>query len=332
MQVSILTATMNRAHYLRELIESVVAQTFPHWELVVVDNASSDGTRELVAQYQRKFPGQFQYIQLESNIGWAPGITIAAERAAGDFLLFIGDDDLLMPDMLEREIQEFKKNPQLALVCANVWYGEQPFLKTLFPEEFRGPVNESVSVPMYFNPYSCGCAIAIQTALFRKEVYRRVGGLNPNRHPLVADTELTFQVLTRFPVTYLPVPLAFFRRHHEQVTVTACHDEYLEGQMQYWEEVKQNIEDKYKRAVLDWMFRLKIYAALYHYRSNEPLHYRRFWKHLTEAFQYGMPNIGQILVFLVDLVPRPAWRTVRSLFPSAWRRIVRRILDNRRVL
>ena len=318
-QVSILTATRNRAHYLKELMESALAQTFPHWEMVIVDNASSDETGELVAQYQVRFPGRFQYFRLPSNVGWSPGIALAAEKARGDFFLMLGDDDLLMPEILEREIEEFRKNPQLGLVYANMWVGEQPYQKLYYPQEYRGPVNQPLSVADFLNaPVYCG--ILIQTALFRREVYRSVGGLDL-KWRFFADATLHFHITTRFPITYLPVPLAFFRRHSGNTSV-ANQDQAIEDEFKFWEEVSRITQDVAdKRAVLDYLSRRRRGMAFHYCHRGGRVHYRRFQENLWEALKCRR-SIALLVLYLLSLLPEPVFRFLFPFCLAVWKWLV----------
>lgn len=315
-QVSILTATRNRFHYLKKLIDSLIAQTFSDWEMVIVDNASSDETGELVAQFQIRFPGRFQYFRLPSNVGWSPGIALAAEKATGEFFLFIGDDDLLMPEMLEREIGEFQKNPQLGLVYTNMWVGEQPYQQTHYPLEYRGSVNQPLSVADFINaPLYPG--ISTQTALFRREAYWGVGGLNL-KWRFFADMNLWFQITTHFPVTYIPVPLAFFHRHNSGTT-TVQYNQVIEEELQYWEEVSQSLQEVTdKRAVLNYLRRRRLSIAFDYYNLKGQAHYRQFRKSLWRALKFNKSIVLLPLCF-ASLLPERVFRSVWSFCLAVWK-------------
>lgn len=109
--VSIIVPTHNRAKFLKLAIESVLAQTFTDWELIVVDDGSSDDTRQIVESVQDQ---RLRYVYQEPNersVARNFGVRISQ----GKFLLFLDDDDLLRADMIQRSLKEFE-NPEVAVV------------------------------------------------------------------------------------------------------------------------------------------------------------------------------------------------------------------------
>lgn len=317
-EVSVLTATRNRSGYLQQLLESVAAQTYPDWEMVIVDNGSTDGTAALVHDYQAKFPGRLRYVPLPSNVGWSEGIARAAEASSGNFLLCIGDDDLLMPDALEREIAAFRESPELGLVYANMWVGEEPYRETYCSDEFRGPVKEPLSIERFLRtPRYPG--LLIQTALLRKEVYRAVGGLNL-QWGCFSDSDLLFQIATRFPITYLPTPLAFFRRHNANTTSLNL-EEFLEEDCRYWTHVARRVRHKEdRRALGEYLRRRRISAAFHYFNRAGDVNYRRFRRHLFEASRCDRSVSLFLVCCLAFVVRKPAFQSVYSVFSPAWRR------------
>ena len=90
-QVSIILPTRNRAYVLRQTLDGLRAQTFSDWELIVINDGSTDGTREMVASYQDP---RFIYVQNEASLGAAKARNIGLARAQAEFIAFqdAGDD------------------------------------------------------------------------------------------------------------------------------------------------------------------------------------------------------------------------------------------------
>ena len=101
--VSIITPTYNCAKFISETIESVQAQTYTNWEMIIVDDCSNDNTKEIVEQYQKEDP-RIQYHCLEKNSGAAEARNEALRRANGKWIAFLDSDDLWAPDKLEKQI------------------------------------------------------------------------------------------------------------------------------------------------------------------------------------------------------------------------------------
>lgn len=109
--VSIIVPTHNRAKFLKLAVESVLAQTFSDWELIVVDDGSSDNTRQIVESVQDH---RLRYLYQESSERSAAR-NFGVRIAQGKFLVFLDDDDLLRADMIQRALKEFE-NPEVAVV------------------------------------------------------------------------------------------------------------------------------------------------------------------------------------------------------------------------
>ena len=107
--VSIITPTYNCAKFIAKTIDSVKAQTYKNWEMIIVDDRSQDNTREIVEEYVKDDP-RIQYHLLEVNSGAAVARTTAMKLAKGSYMAFLDSDDIWTPDKLERQIQWMEEN------------------------------------------------------------------------------------------------------------------------------------------------------------------------------------------------------------------------------
>ncbi len=101
--VSIITPSFNSAHFIEETIQSVQAQTYQNWEMVIVDDCSSDRSREIIENYA-SWDGRIRLIALEKNSGAAISRNTAIKAANGHYLAFLDSDDLWVPEKLEKQI------------------------------------------------------------------------------------------------------------------------------------------------------------------------------------------------------------------------------------
>lgn len=106
--VSIITPSYNTAKYIGKTIESVQAQTYKNWEMIIVDDCSSDNTDEFVAEYFKD--SRIRYIKNEKNSGAAVSRNRALREARGRWIAFLDSDDLWMPEKLEKQIGFMEKN------------------------------------------------------------------------------------------------------------------------------------------------------------------------------------------------------------------------------
>ena len=107
--VSIITPTYNCGKFIGQTIESVLNQSYQNWEMIIVDDCSTDNTKEIVEKYVKQ-DKRIKYYVLEVNSGAAVARTKAMQLASGEYIAFLDSDDLWMPDKLEKQILFMKVN------------------------------------------------------------------------------------------------------------------------------------------------------------------------------------------------------------------------------
>ena len=105
--VSIITPTYNCGRFIAETIESVLAQTYRNWEMIIVDDCSTDDTSEVVGRYS---DSRIRYHCLDRNSGASVARNTALKMARGRWIAFLDSDDLWLPDKLERQIKFMEEN------------------------------------------------------------------------------------------------------------------------------------------------------------------------------------------------------------------------------
>lgn len=110
--VSIITPSYNSERFISATIESVLAQTYQNWEMIIADDCSTDRTLAIVEQYARA-DQRIKHINLGKNSGPAIARNSAIEQASGRYLAFLDDDDIWLPEKLEKQVQ-FMQDHQIA--------------------------------------------------------------------------------------------------------------------------------------------------------------------------------------------------------------------------
>jgi len=100
--VSVIMPAFNAEKFIAESIESVVAQTYPNWELVVVDDGSTDGTAKIIKRYQAAEPRIKYFYQKNARQGIAKNLGIS--ESYGEYIAFLDADDLWLPEKLDIEL------------------------------------------------------------------------------------------------------------------------------------------------------------------------------------------------------------------------------------
>jgi glycosyltransferase involved in cell wall biosynthesis len=164
--VSVIIPTYNRPGLLRQTIESVLAQTYPRIECIVVDDGSTDETPIMLADYAGRFPGRIIPIRQENRGGTAARNT-GARAAKGDFLNFLDHDDLFLPRKIERQMMLFKARPAFGLVhCGFFRIDKDGLLISVKNHQPEGDVLVRLVQ---------GCFLWSGAPLIRRECFDRVG-------------------------------------------------------------------------------------------------------------------------------------------------------------
>lgn len=114
---------LNEEKYLAEAIESVVAQSYDYWELLLVDDGSTDGSEAIARAYCERFPRKVRYLAHDGgNRGMSASRNLGLRSARGEFAAFLDGDDCWYPNKLERQIALFDKHPEAIMVCGATLY------------------------------------------------------------------------------------------------------------------------------------------------------------------------------------------------------------------
>jgi len=123
-RVSVIVIFLNAAAYLTEAIESVHAQTLGDWELLLVDDGSSDASTAIAQDQAARHPGRIRYLEHagHANRGMSATRNLGIRQAGGEFLAFLDADDVWLPTKLSDQLAIMDANPGLGMVCGAVLY------------------------------------------------------------------------------------------------------------------------------------------------------------------------------------------------------------------
>jgi glycosyltransferase involved in cell wall biosynthesis len=203
-KVSAIIPVYNCERYVTAAIESVLAQTYPVHEIIIVDDGSTDGTRAVLEPYI----GRIRYMRQEKR-GVAAARNNGIVHASGDFIAFLDADDLWLPDKLQLQMDFLCHHPQYGLVYSD--------MKT-FDE--TGILHESVKIWLNMSPPSgwifkelfAETLFACDATVFAKACVDRVGYFDESL-AVGEDYNMWLRMARHFQIGYLDVPLTKYRQH-----------------------------------------------------------------------------------------------------------------------
>jgi hypothetical protein len=227
-RVSVAIAAYNHAPFVRECIESVQAQTFTDWEIVVTDDGSSDGTAEILRELAATDP-RVRFQGFAANQGACVAINDAISRARGEFIAILNSDDRFLPDKLARQVDFLDHNPEQAAVFTRprlIDERGQPFADTEH-KDYRifEVANRSrrAWLDHFFHAGNCLCHPSV---LIRRACYGELGAYDP-RLAQLPDLDMWVRVCSRYEIHILDERLVDFRIRDGERNASAARPEVL---------------------------------------------------------------------------------------------------------
>jgi len=231
-KVSVCVPTFNKARYLRSSIESVLAQTFEDYELLVLDDASTDETAEVLASF--KDP-RLQVVRHARNIGLQRNFNECLGRARCEYLIIFHDDDVMLPRLLECEVRVLDADPGVVMVHCAAALIDSEGIQYSAPPSHWPPLSEGIDfVRRYWTSMNCG--VVMPSAMFRRSLALRLGGFNENLRYCL-DADLWQRLAFEGGVAFLNAVLMANRLHAGQATskILANRLQMLEERLKYAE-------------------------------------------------------------------------------------------------
>ena len=215
-KISVCIPTYNHAHFLVDAVESVRAQTVKEFELVIVDNCSTDNTKEVVEKMMAG-DNRITYVCNETNVGPVGNLNRCILHAQGEYLTILCADDVLAPTFLEKMSAALDDDPVVKLVaCARIVVNEnlKPKFRSGFSARKKHVSGHEAINKCLFNGNLIGEPSAV---MFRRNAARR--GFNMDFSQVV-DLEMWFHILEQGDFVFLPEGLCLFRHYDTQGTKT----------------------------------------------------------------------------------------------------------------
>jgi glycosyltransferase involved in cell wall biosynthesis len=195
---SVIIPTYNREKFLKIAIRSVLEQSFDNYELIIIDDGSSDGTKEMFEGRKTRDEGRGKKIKYiyRGNKGPAAARNQGLKEAKGEFICFLDSDDRFRQDKLKITYEYIKKYPQYQIFhTEEIWYRRGKLLpQKIYHKKPSGFVFEN-AVKL--------CSVSISTAAIKKNIFDEVG-LFDETMPACEDYDFWLRVTHKYPVLLIP--------------------------------------------------------------------------------------------------------------------------------
>ncbi len=189
---SVIIPTYNRAKLLKIAIDSVLSQSFTDFELIIIDDGSTDDSKQVVERFKG---GRISYIN-KAHQGVTPARNQGIKEARGEFICFLDSDDRFRKDKLEITHEYIKKYPQYKIFhTEEIWYKNGGLLsQKAYHKKPSGDV---------FNSAVKLCCVSISTAAIKREVFDQIGVFD-EKLPACEDYDFWLRVSAKFPIFLIP--------------------------------------------------------------------------------------------------------------------------------
>jgi glycosyltransferase involved in cell wall biosynthesis len=295
--VSVVVIFLNEADFIREAIESVFAQTYPMWELLLIDDGSTDDSTRIAQDYSRHHPDKVRYLDHKghANRGTGASRNVGISHAVGAYIAFLDADDVWFPYTLEEQVRILEATPEVAMVYGPLewwhsWTGHARDARRDYVERLGVPENAVIPPPTLVALFLEDKAAVPSGFLVRRETLEAVGEIDEAFRSEYEDQVLCVKICLKAPVFAAGRSWYRYRRHPDSCVAVGIRT----GETHRW-----------RMVFLDWVSR---------YLSEQSVDDPRVWRALRrESWKLCHPVLDRAAMRLRQLPWRFATMVGRRL-------------------
>lgn len=263
-KVSIIMGIYNCSSTLSEAIDSIIAQTYTSWELIMCDDGSKDNTYDVAFSYKEKYPNKIILIKNEKNLGLNKTLNRCLEYATGEYIARMDGDDVSVENRLFKEISFLENNPEYAIVSSPMIY---------FDENGEWGESKAIENPTNLD-FVTGTPFCHAPCMVRIEAYKEVNGYSTDDRTLRAeDYNLWFRLYAMgYKGHNLQIPLYKMRDDENAYSRRSFKFAKNEAYVRYTGYKMLNLPKKYYifalRPIIVGLLPKPIYMVLHHRRNH----------------------------------------------------------------
>ncbi|MHA1757630.1 MAG: glycosyltransferase [Promethearchaeota archaeon] len=281
---SILMASYNSSEYIKEAIESVISQTYPYWELIIIDDASSDDSIKIITPFLKD--KRIKLFIHKKNQGGGATYKEAATHASKEIIAFLDWDDKLRSDALETMAKAYRHYPDCGLIYSSHWVCDENLNIKNIP---------STSKPPNPNKTNLIERTASHFLTIKREVYNKVGGFNPN-FKVYGDGDIIFKVEEISKLKFIDKSLYYHRIHNKSVSrrykSQVFREEYLAKLNAFTRRLTKNIPNLTYNQIYNLYYQVLFFKlANFLLILKEYFHVKQIFHKYISFFNFLPPNV-----------------------------------------
>lgn len=281
--VSVIIPNYNYGRFLREAIESVLAQTYPCREIIVVDDGSTDNSLEILAAYEKD---KVKVIR-QKNCGVGAARNAGVKASSGDLVAFLDADDIWLPEKLEKQVSIFQSDPEIGLVSCGMQEFDMQGNIINYQKSQVGWLSASVVA------FETELIVSGSAVIIRRNVFNKISGFDEREelHPS-EDLEFFFRVSRICKIGFAQDVLVRYRNHGNNGHLKL--PRFERAMLLVYEKVFQTNDKEVLK------FKRKSYGNLYkvlagsHFRAGQ---YGNFLKNAAKSLIFTPENLSYFAAF-----------------------------------
>ena len=306
--VSINLCCYNSEKYLEETLQSIFAQTYKDWELIIINDGSTDATESMVKQYiSQEYPIIYHF---QKNHGLGYSRNEALKRSHGKYVAFIDHDDIWMPEKLEKQIPVFYRETKTAIVTSNAIQFNEAGNNALFCK--KAPPTGYVFRELLGNNFIC-----LSTAVIRRCALDDLDEWFDPRFRHIEEAELFTRIAYTWYLDYVDEPLVKNRIHKESSSYLRPDLSPKETEMMISKFISlyPDFEKLYRKEILKLRYYIQYYYGLLEWKQGQnSLVRKRLRPFLDNRLRAMVP-------FILSVFPYRYYETILRVFNNYIRRI-----------
>ena len=254
---SVITIFLNAEHFILAANQSAIFQTYENWELLLVDDGSSDSSTAIAQKYAQQYPEKVRYLEHDGhqNRGMSASRNLGIRNAKGEYITFLDSDDIWLPQKIEQQVEILESHPVAGFVCnpAKWWYSwtwNPSDICRDFLQKLDVSHNTIVQPPRLLLLFLQDEWASLHDVLIRREVVEALGGYEESFRGMYEDQAFHAKLCLKSPVIVSSQCWYWYRQHPKACTFishnigqtyTAARQKFLHWLEEYL--IEQKIQD-----------------------------------------------------------------------------------------